>query len=223
MENINKGDFVEIEYTGYVNNEIFDSNIVEDLKKINPEAKVEKSILCIGEGMIVQGLDKALESKEIGKEYRVKINANEGFGQRRKELIRTIPLKVFTDKEVMPRAGMMFSLDNQIVKIIAVSGGRVMTDFNSPLAGKEVEYKFKIIRKVHDEKEKAEALFKTSLRFVPEFEIKDKIIIKGHKIFEKVVSAFNDKFKKLIGKELGLEEKVEEKSSQKGKEMSIVE
>ena len=53
--------------------------------------------------------------------------------------------------------------------------------------------------------------------------IKDKIIIKGHKIFEKVVSAFNDKFKKLIGKELGLEEKVEEKSSQKGKEMSIVE
>lgn len=212
MEIIKKGEFVEIIYTGYVNGEIFDSNIEEDLKRLNPEAKPEKTIVAVGEGMVVVGLDKALEGKEMNKEYTVKFGHKEGFGDRNKELIRTIPLKVFTEKNVMPKAGMMLSLDNQIVKIVTVSGGRVMADFNSPLAGKEIEYRFKIIRKVHDEKEKAEALFKTALRFIPEFEIKDKIVIKGHKVFEGIVKAFNDKFKRLIGKELGFEEKKEEKA-----------
>lgn len=214
MENVKKGEFVEIKYTGYVNGQIFDSNIESDLKILNPEAKTEKTIVAVGEGMVVKGLDKALEGKELGKEYHIKIGHKEGFGDRNKDLIRTIPLKVFTEKNIMPQSGMMFSLDNQIVRIVAVSGGRVMTDFNSPLAGKEIDYKFTIIRKVGDDKEKIEALFKTSLRFVPEFEIKDKIIIKGHKIFEQIAKAFNEKFKKLIGKELGFEEKKENKKAE---------
>ncbi len=212
METIKTGEFVEIKYTGYVNGQIFDSNIESDLKILNPEAKAEKTIVAVGEGMVVKGLDKALEGKELNKEYTVKIGHKEGFGDRNKDLIRTIPLKVFTEKNIMPQAGMMFSLDNQIVRIVTVSGGRVITDFNSPLAGKEIDYRFTIIKKVHDEKEKAEALFKTSLRFIPEFEIKDKIVIKGHKIFEQIAKAFNEKFKKLIGKELGFEEKKEAKN-----------
>ncbi len=36
VEKTKKGDFVEIKYTGLANNEIFDSNIDEDLKKLNP-------------------------------------------------------------------------------------------------------------------------------------------------------------------------------------------
>src|SRR3989344_4571237 len=123
MENIKKGDFVEIKYTGYVNGEIFDSNIEEDLKILNPEAKPEKTIVAVGEGMVVVGLDKALEGKEMNKEYVVKFGHKEGFGDRNKDLIRTIPLKIFTEKNIMPQAGMMFSLDNQIVRIVAVSGG----------------------------------------------------------------------------------------------------
>ena len=35
VEIVKKKDFVEIEYTGYANGEIFDSNIEADLKKIN--------------------------------------------------------------------------------------------------------------------------------------------------------------------------------------------
>lgn len=215
MDKAKKGDFVEIKYTGYVNEEVFDSNIEEDLVKLNPEAKPDKSIVAIGEGMVVKGLDKALDEKEIGKEYKVKISPREGFGERNRELIKTIPLKIFTEKNVMPRPGMMLSLDNQIVRIVAVSGARVVTDFNNPLAGKEVEYKFSISRKVNDEKEKVEALFKNLLRFVPEFEIKDKIIVKGHKILENITKAFNEKFKKLTGKELTFEEKMNEKVEEK--------
>ena len=42
-----KNDFIELKYTGYANNEIFDSNIEEDLKKLNPKAKAEKFIIVI--------------------------------------------------------------------------------------------------------------------------------------------------------------------------------
>ena len=35
METTKSKEFVELKYTGYANNEIFDSNIEEDLKKIN--------------------------------------------------------------------------------------------------------------------------------------------------------------------------------------------
>ena len=46
METAKKGDFVEIEFTGFTEGKPFDSNIAEDLKKISPEAKaeLEKSI-----------------------------------------------------------------------------------------------------------------------------------------------------------------------------------
>ena len=54
-------------------------------------------------------------------------------------------------------------------------------------------------------------------RMVPEFEIKDKIIVRGPKGFEVFIKAFNDKFKEYLGKDLSFEEKkFEAKSEKKG-------
>jgi FKBP-type peptidyl-prolyl cis-trans isomerase 2 len=52
---------------------------------------------------------------------------------------------MFREKNVDPRPGMVFALDNSLAKILAVSGARVMTDFNNPLSGKHVKYKFNIV------------------------------------------------------------------------------
>jgi len=202
-----KGDFVELKFTGSANNQIFDSNIPEDLKTINPEAKPQKTIICIGEGMVPPGLDKDLENKEINKQYEITVPYKDGFGERKRELVRIIPLKSFTEQKVNPQPGMVFTLDNQMVKILAVSGARVTTDFNNPLAGKDLTYKYKITRKVTDTKEKTEALLEFFLRFKPEFEIKEKeVILKGPKQFEMFINAFKDKFKELIGKDLAFKE-----------------
>ena len=212
MENnkIAKKDFIEIKYTGYANNEIFDSNIEEDLKKINPKAEPHKTIIAVGEEMVIKGFDSALEGKEIEKDYEITLKPKEAFGERKRELIKTIPLKLFTEKNVNPYPGMVLTLDDFLVKIIAVSGGRIITDFNNPLAGKEIRYKFTIKRKVTEEKEKAVALFEIFFKFIPEFEIKDKIIIKGHKNLEVLIKIYNNKFKELLGKDLAFEEKKKE-------------
>ncbi|MDO8460168.1 MAG: FKBP-type peptidyl-prolyl cis-trans isomerase [Nanoarchaeota archaeon] len=204
---VKKKDFIEIKYTGLANGEIFDSNIPEDLKKINEKAEPKKTIVAIGEGMVVYGLDKELLDKEIGKDYEIKVPYSEAFGPRKRELIKTIPLSAFTENKVMPRPGMVLTLDNYLVKILTVSGARVIVDFNNPLAGKDLLYKLTIVQKVNDEKEKCIALFDFFFRFSPEFEIKEKsVIVKGPKNMGLFVNAYKEKFKELIGKELEFEE-----------------
>lgn len=204
---VHKGDFVEIKYTGYANKEIFDSNIKEDLKKLNPEAKEEKTVIAVGEGMLVRGLDNFLDGKEIGREYEVDIKPKDGFGERKKELVRTMPLKLFTEQKLNPQAGMILTMNNSLVKVIAVSGARVTVDFNHPMSSKELKYRFTLTRKVTDDKEKAEAVFKFYLQFVPEIEAKDKIVVKGPKILEGYIDSQKELFKRLIGKDLAFEVK----------------
>lgn len=215
MEIAKKKDFVEIKYTGYSNGVIFDSNIEEDLKKINPQANAKETVVVVGQGMVVPGFDKALEGKEIGKEYEVTVPFKEGFGDRKRELIKTIPLKIFREKQVEPYPGMVLAMDESLAKVVAVSGARVITDFNNPLAGKDLVYKFKIVRRVDDEKDKAKTLFEFVFRFVPEFEVKDKIVVSGPAFLGAYVKAFNDKFKELIGKEVEFKLKEPEKQEKK--------
>jgi len=219
MEKTKKNDFIELKFTGYANDQIFDSNIEEDLKSINPEAKPQKTIVVIGQKMVVRGLDKALEDKEINKEYVVDVPFKEGFGERKRELMKTLPLKSFTDQKVNPQAGMVLSLDQHLVKIIAVSGARVTTDFNNPLAGKDLRYKYKIVRKIEDKKEKSETLFSLFFRFVPEFEIKEgKVVVKGPKAMGPAIDHYKEKFKELIKLDLEFEEKKEEEKKPEDKQ-----
>ncbi len=217
METTKKKDFIELKFTGYANGEVFDSNIEEDLKQLNPEAKPSESIIVIGEGMVVPGFDKALEEKEFGKEYEISIKPKDGFGERDKNLVKTIPLKIFTEKKIIPRAGMPLLMDNMTARVITVSGARVITDFNNPLAGKELRYKFKIIKKVSDEKEKCSTILQFFFRFLPEFEIKDNVIVKGSKELNLFVDVFKERFKELIGKELKFEEVKKEAYSENKK------
>ena len=208
-----KGDFLEIKYTGYANGKVFDSNVEVELKKLNPEAQAKNLIICVGKSMIITGFDNALEGKEVGRDYSVELNSEESFGERRRELVKTIPLSVFKEKNTQPQPGMVLAFDNSIARIIAVSGARVLTDFNNPLAGKKIKYEFKILRIVEDEKDKVSAILEFFIGFLPEFEIKDKVIVKMPKELEKFVESFSGKFKEFIGKELEFEEKIEEKKA----------
>ena len=196
---ISKGEFVEISFTGRVNGAVFDSNIKEDLKELDAKAEVKKMVVCVGERMLVKGFDAELEGKEIGKKYEIHIPFKDGFGPRRQDLVKTIPLKVFTAQNIHPRPGSSFVMDGMLARVITVSGARVITDFNNPLAGKDLDYSFTIKRKVDDRKEMAESLFDFFFRFVPEMEVSDKLTVKGPKQMEDVLNIFKERFEKLLG------------------------
>jgi FKBP-type peptidyl-prolyl cis-trans isomerase 2 len=214
-----KRDFVELEFLGrnLQNNEIFDTNITEEAKKIKLELSGKPLIVCVGEGMVVKGFDQAIEGKEIGKKYSIKLEASSAFGKRQKDLVKLIPLKMFLAQKIMPEAGMVLALDNNLVKVMSVNGGRVLVDFNNPLAGKDVEYEFTIKRKITDTKDKVRAL--QLFFFNQEFdcdidEANKKIIFKDLKLMP-IMNAFNPQFRELLGYSLEILEKPKKESEEK--------
>jgi len=69
---IKKGDFIAFKFSGYSNGEIFDTNIEEDLKKINPKVKAKESIIVVGKEMVVKGLDLLLKIKKLVSHMKLK-------------------------------------------------------------------------------------------------------------------------------------------------------
>lgn len=205
-----KKDFIEIEFTGRVKDgEIFDSNIEEDLKKANLDFASKPFIFCIGEKMFIEGIDKFLIGKEIGS-YEVELNPLDAFGKRNPTLVKIIPLKIFKEQKLNPYPGAVFNFDNVIAKVISVSGGRVITDFNHPLAGKTLIYKIIVKRKVEDLNEKIISLMDFFFKREFLFEVKEKKLIINLKDDEKNFSSYiellKEKFNEMIGLEIEINE-----------------
>jgi len=199
----NKNDFVELEFIGKIKDgEIFDTNITKEAEKIGIAIDETSFIICIGQGMVIPGLDKALENKETGKKYSVEIAPKEAFKDRNPSLVKLIPIKAFKEKNVNPYPGMTLALDNMLVKIISVSGGRVLADFNNPLSGKIVTYEFTVKRKIENINEKVQAITDYFIKKETKFEIKDeKIILDIENNFLPITKILNSKFKQIINLE----------------------
>jgi len=211
---LKKGDFIEIEFTGKVKDgEIFDSNIKGDLKNANLNFDPKPFIFGLGEKMFLEGIENFLVGKEIG-EYEIELTSKKAFGNRNSSLVKILSTRVFKENKLNPIPGMMFNFDGRAAKILSVSGGRITVDFNNPLAGKDVVYKIKVLRKVDDINEKAKALIEFLFKKDLEFEIKDKkIIIKAEKGLLEFVKLFSEKFKEILDLDLEIKE------NSKGKEI----
>ncbi len=206
---IKEKDLIEIDFVGSVKDgEVFDSTKKEDLEKLHEghdhPVDAKPFIFSVGQGMFMKALDDFLIGKEIGKEYEVELEPEKAFGKRDPSSVQRIPSKVFKDQKVNPYPGAMFNFDGRIGKVLTVSGGRVIVDFNHALAGKDVVYKINVLRKVDDLNEKIKAVnyffFKKDL----DFEVKEKdeklIIDAGSdKSLEGMIGMFKDKYKEILG------------------------
>ena len=91
-----------------------------------------------------------------------------------------------------------------------------MVDFNNPLAGKNVKYKIKVLRKMDKIEEKIKALNDFFFRKDLKFETKDKkIVMEVEKPMVNFVEMFKDKFKQILDMELETKEITEPKNQEK--------
>jgi FKBP-type peptidyl-prolyl cis-trans isomerase 2 len=215
-----KKDFIEVEFTGKIKEgEIFDSNIKKDLEKLNPDKNPKPFIFSLGEGMFLKGIDDFLIGKDVGN-YTLELSPENAFGPRVPEFVQMVPIKVFRDQNLNPAIGSVFNFDGRIAKVLSVSGGRVMVDFNNPLAGKNVVYEIHVLRKVDDLNEKIKAflnfLFRRDFKFAVEG---NKVIIEVEKNFSQFIEMFKDKFKEVFSLDLEVklieEKKIEETAEEK--------
>lgn len=212
-------DFVEIDFTGKLkdNGEIFDSTIKEDLEGLHlghdHDIKAEPFVFALGQSMFLKSIDKFLIGKpDNAAEYALDLEPEDAFGKRQSQLVQTMPLKIFKEKNVNPVPGAVLNFDGRAGKILTVSGGRVMVDFNHSLAGKPVSYKIKVLRKITDSNEKVKAVNKFFFGREPKFEIKDKkLILELDNQFAPLGKLFADKYKEILGLDLEVKEAEQEK------------
>ena len=161
---LKKGDFIEIEFIGKIKEShiVFDVTNEQDAKKYNlynPKIKYSPLIICIGENNIVKGLDEFLICKEI-KDYTIELSAEKAFGIKDPKLMKIVPNNIFKKQKITPFPGLQINFDGIIGTIITSGSGRVIVDFNHPLAGKDLIYELKIKRLVTDTKEKLSSILK---------------------------------------------------------------
>ena len=140
MAIVKNGDKVKVEYTGKLEDgTIFDSS----------EKQGVPLEFTVGQGQLIKGFEEAVVGMQIGEEKEITLAPEEAYGQYNPELVRELPKENFpTEEEIQP--GMMFLMNlpdgRQIpVRITVVTEETITLDLNSPLAGKTLIFKIKVI------------------------------------------------------------------------------
>ncbi len=172
-----KGDFILINYTGKVKetNEVFDTTVEEVAKKehLHKEGEIyEPKLVVIGEGWVLKALDDALSGMELNKESTVEIPADKAFGQRDPEKIKRVPLRQLLSKEINPVIGARIEYQGKMASVRSIGAGRVLLDFNPPLAGRTLIYDVTVNKKLDSNEEKIGALIHRRVPVVEEDKFK---------------------------------------------------
>ncbi|MCD6464549.1 peptidylprolyl isomerase [Candidatus Woesearchaeota archaeon] len=160
QETIAKSSFVELDYTGFADGQVFDTTLPEVARQnnltSNPET-LKPLIVPVGFQYLLTGLDEFLIGKTLG-EFKVSIPPEKAFGDKKPELLKLYSLSSFKSFNIKPEPGLQVNIDGFLGVVKQVGSGRVLVDFNHPLAGKPITYELKVKRFVTDNNEKLAAL-----------------------------------------------------------------
>jgi FKBP-type peptidyl-prolyl cis-trans isomerase SlyD len=104
----------------------------------------EPMVYVQGYGMIVPGLERALEGLHAGDRKDVVVPPEEGYGERDEELVLEVdraemprPLEVAVGDEIVAESD---EGEEAVLRVVEVEGDAVVLDGNHPLAGETLHY-----------------------------------------------------------------------------------
>lgn len=171
-----KGDIIYLDYESWTEDkkELFDTTRLEVAKKenkYNEKAKYKPIPIVVGIGRLIKGLDNHILQSEVDKEYEVEILPEDAYGERDPKNIRIYSIRELLRKDIKPEIGKEITIDGKIGTIVRGGVGRVIVDFNNPLAGKKLFYKYKVVKKVEELKEKIKSIIEMHYESSEDFEI----------------------------------------------------
>ena len=96
-----------------------------------------------GSGQIIPGLETALEGMEAGETAKITVEAADGYGETREELLRDLPRENFPD-DLKLEPGIGFEAKGPhgpvTFRLREVREDTVVADFNHPLAGQRLHF-----------------------------------------------------------------------------------
>lgn len=140
---VKKGDKVKIEYTGTLDDgTVFDSTSHGD--------HTHPLEFVAGEGQVIPGFDREVLGMKVGEEKEFNIPSSEAYGPIIPEAVKEFPRDLLQTKEE-PKVGMGLLIgtpEGQRIpaKITAVTKKTITLDLNHPLAGKNLNFKIKLVK-----------------------------------------------------------------------------
>ena len=160
---MNDGDFIRINFEMYVGEDrkLVSTNS-EQLAKDNgiydENTRYKETVLIVGSDVLFKEVNESLKRAEVGKEYEVSISAENAYGLRDPKNIKVHTVREFQRQKIDPVPGQEVSIGGRRGKVISVTPGRVLVDYNHQWAGKPVLYKYTVLGVVEKPEEKLRAL-----------------------------------------------------------------
>lgn len=137
MANVKNGDFVQLHYTGSLEDgSVFDSSDGREPLEFQ-----------VGGGGIIAGFNDAVIDMEVESEKDVTLAPDQAYGDLRDDLKREFPKSMLGDHPVEVGQELKFASPHGPVtgKVLAIEPDKFMVDFNHPLAGKTLLFKIKLV------------------------------------------------------------------------------
>jgi FKBP-type peptidyl-prolyl cis-trans isomerase 2 len=157
-----KGDIIRLQYDSYTDDgKLIETTDAEKAKAsgIYDEHNVYKPmVVIVGSGRLLKPLEEEIKKSNLGEEKEITIPPEEAFGVRDPNNVKVLSMRELERREIEPELGKTIKIGDKYGRITAISPGRVVIDFNHPLAGKSIKYKFKIAEKIDNEIDKIKAI-----------------------------------------------------------------
>ncbi|UCE73489.1 MAG: FKBP-type peptidyl-prolyl cis-trans isomerase [Methanomassiliicoccales archaeon] len=181
-QKIQRGDIIHLDYDLWIADDdiLFDTTHKEvaDEHEISDENAVyQPRALIVDEGKAVSGLYKSLLSAEIGEEYEIEIPPEEGLGTRDPKLVEWHMTKEIERQKLEPVVGKDITVKDKSGRektgiVTMVTPRRTRVDYNNPLAGKTLRYKYKVVDKAMDIEDKISTILEMDFGRKDDFDIK---------------------------------------------------
>lgn len=161
MTKLRKGDFVRVEFDAWADGELFDTthrDVAEEAKKARDEVVYEPLPLVLGAGRALVAFEDALLEAEVGVATEVHIPPERAFGPRDPSNVATVSSRRFQEQGLKAEVGKRVQYNGETATVVAASAGRVRLDFNHPLAGKTLTYRFRVLEVVTEPAERVRAV-----------------------------------------------------------------
>ena len=139
MKQAQKGDNVQVHYTGKLN----DGSVFDSSQGREPLA------FTVGAGQMIPGFDKAVVGMTIGDKQTITIPSAEAYGERREDLVVAIPAENIPE-DMNPQVGDRFAInqpDGQQIPVVvtALDAEKITLDANHDLAGKDLIFDIEMV------------------------------------------------------------------------------
>ncbi|MCU7788098.1 peptidylprolyl isomerase [Pyrobaculum sp. 3827-6] len=172
-----KGDYILLDYAVVSKD---DGKVVETSQEAvakeagiyRPEEVYGPRLIILGETPLWEPVENALLSLDEGQEFEVEVPPEKAYGVRDPNKVKVVSIREFHRHGVIPSVGDVVDFEGQRARVVSISGGRVVLDFNHPLAGKTFIVKGRVVKKLNTVEERAVALLRLYLPRVSEEKIK---------------------------------------------------